>query len=200
MFREETSVRRLALFLAFWLVSAFGQAPMLNLVIVEGDGQINNIRQRTAREPVVQVEDENHKPVAGAVVVFTTPSRGATAAFANGSHTLTATTDAAGRAVGRGLTPNTARGEFQIHVTASYRGQSANADIKQTNAVVTAAGTAATAAGHGKLIAVLAVVGAAAAGGIAYAVSQTGGNNATIPATAIPATISAGGGTVGPPR
>src|SRR5690348_13602149 len=29
----------------------------LNLVIVEGEGAINNIRQRTAREPIVQVED-----------------------------------------------------------------------------------------------------------------------------------------------
>ena len=45
-------------------------APMLNIVIVEGDGAINNIRQRTAREPIVQVEDQNHKPVAGAAVVF----------------------------------------------------------------------------------------------------------------------------------
>jgi hypothetical protein len=46
--------------------AVFGQAPVhtLNLVIVEGDGVINNIRQRTAREPIVQVEDENHKPVA----------------------------------------------------------------------------------------------------------------------------------------
>ena len=43
----------------------------LNLVVIEGEGSINNIRQRTAREPVVQVEDQNHKPVAGAVVVFT---------------------------------------------------------------------------------------------------------------------------------
>ena len=40
---------------------------MLNLVVVEGEGQINNIKQRSAREPVVQVQDENHKPVAGAI-------------------------------------------------------------------------------------------------------------------------------------
>ena len=32
--------------------------------IVEGEGAINNIRLRTAREPIVQVEDENRKPVA----------------------------------------------------------------------------------------------------------------------------------------
>ena len=60
---------------------AFGgaaqQAPMkLNIVIVEGDGAINNIRQRTAREPIVQVEDENNMPVAGATVYFLLPESG----------------------------------------------------------------------------------------------------------------------------
>src|SRR5437667_10956034 len=94
---------------------------MLNLVVVEGEGQINNIKQRTAREPVVQVEDENHRPVAGAIVVFTTPSNGASATFASGSHTLTVTTDAQGRAVASGLQPNTARGQCQIDVPASNR-------------------------------------------------------------------------------
>src|SRR5215471_8268513 len=139
---------------------------MLNLVIVEGDGQINNIRQRTAREPVVVVEDENHRPVAGAIVVFTTPSRGASALFANGSHTLTVTTDDTGRAVARGLQPNTARGQYQIHVNASYQGRTASTNINMTNAVVTAAGTvAAASASHAKLITILAAVGAAAAAG-----------------------------------
>ena len=48
----------------------------LNIVIVEGEGAINNIRQRTAREPIVQVEDENHRPVAGAAVLFLLPENG----------------------------------------------------------------------------------------------------------------------------
>jgi hypothetical protein len=180
-------------------VFAFAQAPMLNLVVVEGEGQINNIRQRTAREPVVQVEDENHKPVAGAIVVFTTPSNGASGVFANGSHTLTVTTDDTGRAVARGLKPNTARGQYQIHVNASSRGQTASANITQTNAVLTAAGTVAGGAGHGKLIAVLAVVGAAAVGGIVYA-TQQGGSSTPAATIAGPTTISAGTGAIGPPR
>ena len=55
------------------------QAPApakLNIVIVEGEGAINNIRQRTAREPIVQVEDENRRPVAGAAVLFLLPEDG----------------------------------------------------------------------------------------------------------------------------
>ncbi|MCX6624029.1 MAG: hypothetical protein NTY38_23795, partial [Acidobacteria bacterium] len=31
-----------------------GGAGKLNLVIVEGDGAINNVKQRVAREPIVQ--------------------------------------------------------------------------------------------------------------------------------------------------
>src|SRR6202166_2443991 len=85
-------------------------APKLNLVIVEGDGAINNVRQRTAREPIVQVEDENHKPVAGAAVVFLLPDHGATGVFANGSRTLTVMTDSQGRAVAHGFHPNHVQG------------------------------------------------------------------------------------------
>jgi len=191
-------VRYFSLLLAFCL-GAQAQSPLLNLVVVEGEGAINNIRQRTAREPVVQVQDENHRPVAGAIVVFTLPSRGASGVFTNGSQTLTVTTDAQGQAAAHGLTPNGVKGQFQIHVNASYQGRTGSTNITQTNAVLTAAGAAAG-AGHGKLIAILAVAGAAAAGGI---VAATRGGSTTPPATPAPpaaVTITAGAGTVGPPR
>ena len=73
-------MRILSLLLALWLPATAQVAPMLNLVVLEGEGATNNIRQRTAREPIVRVEDENHRPVAGAIVVFTCP-RTARAAF-----------------------------------------------------------------------------------------------------------------------
>jgi len=57
----------------------------LNLVVIEGEGATNNVRQRVARDPLVRVEDENHKPVAGAAVVFTLPTEGATGEFGNGA-------------------------------------------------------------------------------------------------------------------
>ena len=75
-----------------WASAQAQVAPMLNLVVIEGEGAINNVRQRTAREPIVQVEDSNHRPVAGAIVTFTLPGRGASGVFANGSQTMTVTT------------------------------------------------------------------------------------------------------------
>lgn len=177
-------------------------SPELNLVIVEGDGAINNIRQRTTREAIVQVEDENHRPIGGAAVAFTLPSNGASGSFVNGSRTLTTVTNSEGRATVR-FRPNNLQGKYQMNVTASAGGQSVTATIGMTNALVAAAaaGGAAAAAGiSAKLIAIIAVAGAAVAGGVAYGVSQSGGGGSSTPAGPTPTTINAGTGTVGPPR
>src|ERR1043166_9662592 len=75
-------------------------APLrLNLIVVEGDGAINNLKQRTARQTIVQVEDENHKPVAGVVLSFTLPADGPGGVFAGGAHNMVLTTGANGRAL-----------------------------------------------------------------------------------------------------
>src|SRR6202051_4737037 len=78
-------------------------APKLIINIVEGEGALNNIKQRVNREPIVQVEDENHKPIAGAAVVFFLPNQGSGGTFANGTTSLTTTTNAQGPAVARGV-------------------------------------------------------------------------------------------------
>lgn len=182
-----------------YVVDAQNAAPALNILIVEGDGAINNIRQRTAREPIIQVEDENHKPVAGAAVVFTLPGQGAGGSFAGGAHTLSVVTDSQGRAVAHGFHPNNVQGKYQIHITASNNGQTATANISESNAVV--AGSSAASAGlSGKLIAVIVVVAAAAAAGGIYAATHNGGSsNPNTGSTAV-ITITPGTGTVGPPK
>ncbi|MCC6341839.1 MAG: hypothetical protein IT166_06555 [Bryobacterales bacterium] len=170
----------------------------LNLVIVEGEGAINNVKQRSVREPIVQVEDKNHKPVAGASVAFLLPGNGASGTFANGSRLLTVMTDQNGRAVMNGFRPNNVAGQLQIRVTASYQGQTATAIITQTNVIAAAAAGGIAA---GKLIAILAAVGGAAAAGVAVAVTRNGGSNAPGPgAPPTPTVISPGSPTVGPPR
>lgn len=175
----------------------------LNLVIVEGDGAINNIRQRTAREPIVQVEDENHKPVAGAAVVFLLPEHGTGGTFSTGGHSLSVTTDAQGRAAARGIRLNNIQGQFQIQVTATYNGVTATATISQS--IVAGAAAAGAGAGAGvaaglsaKAIVLIVVAAAAAAGGGAYAATHSGGGNSAAAAAAT--TITAGAGTVGPPH
>jgi len=178
-------------------VLAQAPAPKLNLVIIEGEGAINNVRQRTMREPVVEVQDENHRPVAGAIVLFEVPTHGPGGEFPGGAHTLSVTTDAQGRAVAHGFTPSHTQGQFQFHVTATHNGDTASATITQSTVAGAGAGagTAAVGASHAKLIAILVVVGAAAAGG-AYWATHPGNTTPANPGT----TIAAGTGTVGPPR
>jgi hypothetical protein len=169
-------------------------AGKIQIVIVEGEGAINNVRQRVSREPIVQVEDENRRPVAGAAVTFLLPNQGAGASFANGGQSLTITTDAQGRAVARGLRPNNVNGRYEIRVNASSQGRTATASINQTNAL-----TAAAAAGgiSAKLIAILAIAGGAAAAGIV--VATTGGSNGgsgtggPSPTVIVPGTPTVGG-------
>jgi hypothetical protein len=173
-----------------WAQEAEGPKA-LNIVIVEGEGAINNVRQRVAREPIVQVQDENHKPVAGAIVVFLLPSNGPSGTFTNGSNSLTVVTGPDGRARAIGLRPNAQNGSYQMRITASYKGLTASQTLNMSNAILSTGLAAA------KIWTIVAIVGAAAAGA-AVLVTQTGGGGppaSTPPATATPGTI-----VVGPPR
>ena len=110
-------------------------APMmLHITILDGEDSLNNIRERTAREPVVQVEDENHKPVAGALLIFSIQNGGTGAGGTfNGLSTLSVTTDSEGKAVAHGLQPNATSGSYTIGVTATFGALVANAVIHQSN-------------------------------------------------------------------
>jgi PEGA domain len=143
-------------------------APPLRIVVVEGEGAVNIIQQKTAVAPVVEVRDRNDQPVSGAVVRFAIQK--GRASF-NGVRTLTATTDALGRATATGLTP-IGNGPLQIGASAAFQGQTAAITIAQTNVLTAAqassvaAGGSGTAGGGGGLshLAIAGIVGGAGAG------------------------------------
>jgi len=179
------------------------QAPepkQLTISILEGEGAINNIKQRTAREAIVQVQDENHKPVAGVAVTFFLADHGASGVFANGSRSLTVLTDTNGQAAMRGMTPNNMAGKLQIRVSARLGNLNADATITQTNAAGAAA--AGGAAISGKVIALIIVIAAGAAVG-AIVATHGGGSSASSTPTPTPTTpavvITPGTPTVGHP-
>ena len=169
-----------------------GPAPTkLNIVILEGDGAVNNISQRTARETIVQVEDENHRPVAGAAVVFLLPDVGPGGVWENGTRTLQVTTDSQGRAAAKGLRPNDTSGKFQIQVETTYQGLTATASVTQMNAVITAA-AAGGGRSAGKWISILAAAGGAAAVGAVFA-TRAGGRTMPPVTTITPGATAVGG-------
>jgi hypothetical protein len=103
----------------------------ITLLVMEGEGATSGVRQRVARDPVVKVEDDDHRPVAGASVVFALPVSGASGEFVNGSRNLTVLTGEDGLATARGLRMNDVPGRLQLYVTASYRGLRARTLISQ---------------------------------------------------------------------
>jgi hypothetical protein len=182
---------------AVWAQNAPAQ---IKIVVVEGEGAINNVGQRSTRNPVIRIQDENEKPIAGAAVVFSLPTEGASGVFSNGEKTLIATTDARGEVTASGLRVNEVPGRLQVHVNASYRGQAARVNITQFSMAVP--GKRAGGGGRTALV-VLALVGGAAAGGAAFALrNKNGAGPVGLPAApaATPIGIAPGAGTVGPPR
>jgi len=142
----------------------------LKIEIIEGNDFVNNIRQRTARDPVVEVRDRNNQPVAGVLVTFRLPTTGPSGSFGNGLQTFSTTTDASGRAVGQGMTPNSTSGSFRIEVQAQQGSRVARTVINGRNmrafrfplkaSITTAVVTAATVA----VVAVVAIQGGGASG------------------------------------
>jgi hypothetical protein len=122
--------------------AAMPQADDLRIVIVEGEGGVNNVRLGSATQPVVEVRDRNNNPVAGASVVFLLPDSGPGGAFAGGARSVTVTTDAAGRATMPAFEPGQMEGPFQIRVQANHQGSTGQAAISQTNTLSGAAAAA----------------------------------------------------------
>lgn len=182
---------RVSALLLSWLLVLDGAPPKLTIVILEGQGAVNNVRQRTAHEPIVAIRDKDNRPVAGASVTFLLPESGPSGVFPNGSHITTTVSDEKGQAAGLGLRPNRVAGGFQIRVTASHQGQTASASISQTNVGSPPSRV------PGKLIAVAALAGGAVTGVV---IARRGGPGGATSGKAARPTIIPGTPEVGRPQ
>lgn len=168
----------------------------LKVTAVQGDGAFNDIRKGLAQTPVVEVRDENGRPVSNARVVFTLPASGPGGSFMDDHKEYITTTDQQGRATARGLKPNQTEGRFPIRVRASLAGREGTATVWQSNTL--AGGEMARSGGSRKKLIIIGLLGAAAAGGV-IAATRGGGGGSTA-AAAMPTSLSAGAITVGGPR
>jgi len=166
----------------------------LKLKIENGDNGSTAVKMPVTEPIVVVVLDSNDQPVQGALVVFTAPEHGAGGTFESEARTLTVTTDRNGRASASGYRANSTAGSYQIEVRTQLLNETANAEITHTNV---AGGKKNT-----KMIAIIAIAGAGAAGALIKASGGKGGGgntNTTTPPTSIP-TITFGSSTVGGPQ
>ncbi len=181
--------RRIACWLLAAAVLAAQQpqpaAPRFKINVLRGEGAQNRVTKgRATSQAVIEVRDENDRPVAGAIVTFTMPTIGPGGVFTSGGAVTTVTTNAAGQATAT-FTPNAVAGSYNINVSASMQGQTATASISQTNL---AAAAAAGGVSGGTIGIIVAVVAAAAVGGAMAArgggSSSSGGSLTTTPTSA----------------
>jgi hypothetical protein len=172
----------------------------LNLNVIEGAGAVNNVRTRAPHEFTVEVDDENDRPVAGAVVTFFAPNEGPGGSFAGDTQLLTVLTDKDGRAVATSYRPNGAVGDYKIQVTASYGDQTATASISQSNQAppVTAAKKS-----NKKVLLIVAAAAAVAVGAGAGLAGGHGSSSSSSTSSSATTTATLGlgsGATVGAPH
>jgi hypothetical protein len=169
-------------------IASAGTPPVLHIVILEDEGALNNIKERNAREPIVQAQDDNHKPVAGvAILFFVNSGTGDSGATFSGLPSYSTVTDAEGKATGKGFHPNAHSGSYTISVSATVGTVLvAEAVIPRTNEIPVSTGHNPTSSGHSSIKWTL--IGGAVAAGIAIGVVLSHRNN--------PAIITAGNGTV----
>ena len=163
----------------------------LKLRIENGDNGSTTVKLPATEPIVVVVTDSKDQPVQGALVVFSSPDHGAGGTFDNESRTITVTTDRNGRATASGYKANSTAGTYQIEVRSQLLNETANAQITHTNVGGGKKNT--------KLIAILAIAGAGAAGALIKASGGGGPDPIKEPQVTIP-TISFGSSTVGGPQ
>ncbi len=169
----------------------------MKIVVIEGEGAINDIRRRSATAPVVEVRDEKDKPVEGAEVVFQLPPAGPGGVFHGWMRTQTVRTDARGRAVASGYAPNDQAGRFNIKVTATLGNKTGSVVIGQSNAYRggSAPGMSGGRSGWWKI-----ALGVGVTGAVIGAIAATRNGGTGTPAVTNPIVITPGPITVGSPR
>jgi hypothetical protein len=105
----------------------------LKILILEGQNAINSTERGMATAPVIEVRNQDDRPVEGASVTFRLPPKGPGGFFPGQQLSRTVLTNVQGQAIGSGLVPNQESGRFRIHVTATASNRMGETDIVQTN-------------------------------------------------------------------
>jgi hypothetical protein len=92
----------------------------LKVISLAGNHAMNDLERRVMTPLVIQVLDQNSRPVEGAQVVFRFPLSGPGAEFANQQTAQTVRTNADGQASAVGWMARAA-GTFQVHITWARR-------------------------------------------------------------------------------
>ncbi len=173
----------------------------LKLIVLAGNGEMNDLERRVMAPLVVQVLDQNERPLEGAEVVFRFPISGPGASFGGGKSSATVRTNGVGQAAALNWMANGQVGTFQVHVNASYGNQVGETTVSMTNVtrIVEGAKKTKTASlwSH-RWFKVAVIGGAAVAIGLGVYFGTRGGGGSTGSGSTV--TINPGSPTVGGPQ
>jgi hypothetical protein len=198
----------LLMMMAIWFFSTgwlFAQQPSqvpanappvsggLKIAVLEGQNGVNNIRMPMSVDLVIEVRDENDRPVEGATVNFQLPLMGASGGFEGGVRNKETTSNVQGQAA-VSYTPNEELGRFTVQVKAMQGGRTGMTTVMQQNANTSeAAHTKGWFSRHKKIVIAAAVVavGVGLAIGLTRGGSKSGTNSSGITITPGVPTVAA---------
>lgn len=106
----------------------------LKVVALAGKGEANDLQRHVMAPLVVEVLDQDDRPVEGAEVVFRFPINGPSATFPDGKTSRSVHTNGQGQAAAMNWAANNQVGSFEVHVTATYGNQVGEINIPMSNA------------------------------------------------------------------
>jgi len=106
----------------------------LKVTALAGNHAMNDLQRGLMTPLVIQVLDQNDRPVEGAEVVFRFPLNGPGATFRGGNNSQTVRTNGQGQAAALNWTANNQVGTFDVRVTAAYGNQLGETTVSMTNA------------------------------------------------------------------
>ena len=176
----------------------------LKVTALAGNHEANDLERALMAPLVVQVLDQNDRPVEGAEVVFRFPLNGPGATFRGGNTSQTVHTNGQGQAAAQNWMANNQLGTFDVRVTASYGNQLGEATVSMTNAAKVAEESKKGNRGSrgqkqaswysSKWVKVALVAGVAAAvTGIVLATTGGGGSSSSSTVTITPGSPTVGG-------
>jgi hypothetical protein len=113
-------------------VGALPVEQSLKILVLAGSGEENDLERRVMAPLVVQVLDQDDRPMVGAEVVFRFPINGPGATFTGGKTSATVRTNGGGQAAATNWMANGV-GAFQVHVNASYGNQVGETTVSMSN-------------------------------------------------------------------
>lgn len=172
----------------------------LKVTALAGNNALNDLERGLMAPLVVQVLDQNDRPVEGAEVVFRFPLDGPGAVFRGGNTSQTVRTNGQGQAAAMNWTANNQVGSFSVRVTVVYGNQLGDAMVSMTNVtkiVGEGRGGQKQAKWYSSKWVKIALIAGGAATVAGIVLATRGGGGASTPPTI---TITPGSPTVGAPH